>query len=81
MEHTQRWRCRAAPGCHRCRRATDDDWIADFDCMYTDDLHKEFDAPPGSGKLQLHKGFWSAFKVVDSQLLLEVNKAVLKIKV
>eukprot|EP00879_Flechtneria_rotunda_P014745 GHRR01015407.1.p1 GENE.GHRR01015407.1~~GHRR01015407.1.p1 ORF type:complete len:613 (+),score=167.92 GHRR01015407.1:1105-2943(+) len=61
-------------------RATDDDWVADFNCMYTEDLRQVFRAPAGSGKLQLHKGFWAAYEAVDNQLGNEINKAALRIK-
>lgn len=62
-------------------RATDDDWIADFNCMYTNDLRTNFSAPISSKKIQLHKGFWNAYSVLDKSLIEEVNKAVSAVKV
>lgn len=66
-----------------CHRSTDDDWVADFDCMYTDDLRKKLNvgAPVGAKKLQLHRGFWTAYKAVDKQLMQEVNKQLKLLKV
>eukprot|EP00775_Hariotina_reticulata_P006149 gene6149-6386_t len=61
-------------------RATDDDWIADFNCMYTGDLRTNFSAPISSKKIQLHKGFWTAYSVIDEALVKEVNKAVAALK-
>lgn len=67
---------------HDCR-ATDDDWIADFTCLYTDDVRDSFNAPKGlfSKKMQLHKGFWTAYKAVDSQLMTEIKAQWLMLKV
>lgn len=65
-------------------RPTDDDWAADFDCMYTGDLRKKLNVPTpplGAPKLQLHRGFWSAYLAVDKQLMQEVNKQLKLVKV
>jgi hypothetical protein len=63
------------------RRATDDDWVADFTCMYSEEVNKVFNAPRGHKKIQLHKGFWGAYKAVDSQLTAEIRRQVLMLKV
>jgi hypothetical protein len=65
---------------HWCR-ATDDDWIADFTCQYSEEVNKYFNAPRGHKKIQLHKGFWGAYKAVESQLQAEIRKQVLILKV
>lgn len=65
-------------------RATDDDWAADFDCMYTSDLRKKLNVPTpplGAPKLQLHRGFWAAYSAVDKQVMQEVNKQLKLVKV
>jgi len=51
--------------------------------MYTDDLRKKLNvgAPVGAKKLQLHRGFWTAYKAVDKQLMQEVNKQLKLLKV
>lgn len=64
-------------------RATDDDWVADFTCLYTDDLRDRLNAPKTqfTKKVHLHKGFWTAYKAVDGQLMTEIKAQVLRIKV
>ena len=52
--------------------------------MYTSDLRKKMNVPTpplGAPKLQLHRGFWSAYAAVDKQLMQEVNKQVKLVKV
>lgn len=52
--------------------------------MYTDDLRKKLNVPTpplGAKKLQLHRGFWAAYKTVDKQLMQEVNKQLKLVKV
>ncbi|KAF6265972.1 class 3-domain-containing protein [Scenedesmus sp. NREL 46B-D3] len=61
-------------------RATDDDWVADFNCMYSEEVNRVFNAPRGHKKIQLHKGFWGAYKAVGSQLQSEIHRQVLMLK-
>jgi hypothetical protein len=52
--------------------------------MYTSDLRKKMNVPTpplGAPKLQLHRGFWSAYSAVDKQLMQEVNKQLKLVKV
>lgn len=52
--------------------------------MYTSDLRKKLNVPTpplAAPKLQLHRGFWSAYLAVDKQLMQEVNKQLKLVKV
>ncbi len=52
--------------------------------MYTSDLRKKLHVPTpplGAPKLQLHRGFWSAYETVDKQLMQEVAKQLKLVKV
>jgi hypothetical protein len=67
-----------------CCRPTDDDWAANFDCSYTDDLRKKLNVPMpplGAKKLQIHRGFWAAYSSVDKQVTAEVLKQLKHVKV
>jgi hypothetical protein len=49
--------------------------------MYTEEMNRVFNAPRGHKKIQLHKGFWGAYKAIDAQLTAEIYKQVLMLKV
>lgn len=69
------------PVCLPSHRATDDDWIADFNCMYTESMNSLFNAPAGYDEIHLHKGFYTAYNVVGEQLEAEIKRQLLLVKV